>query len=73
MLPKPKDRPPCRRQSLVGVSVSRDIPSHLGGPELSIALGYGVVLWTAMPKAPVDEHGDPRPAEYEVRPAIQFW
>jgi len=71
MLPDANHSPSSLDEQLVGVGVPLAIVSDLVGPERRVRLRDRVMFWTAVPEAAVDEHGDLRAREYEVRPSVQ--
>lgn len=71
VLPSPNHSPSSFDQHRVGVVVPIAVAPDFVGPEPRVGLRGRVVFGAAVPETPVDEHGDLRPREYEVRPPVQ--
>ena len=67
VLPEPKNRPPQLHQMTIGVPVALDIPAEFGLPPIGIVLRSDPVLRATVPEASIDEDGDPRGAEEQIR------
>jgi len=66
VLPESEHRPSRRAECGVHSFVARAVAGCLRSPEVSVALGYGVVLRAPVPKATVDEHRHPRAGEHQI-------
>lgn len=60
------DRPPIQAKRTVGVSVARLIRFELGDPPLTVSSRGRAVFWTRMPKATIDEDGNPLGGEHNI-------
>lgn len=67
MLPNSQHSPPERAQMSIRVTIPFDVPGKFGCPPLAVRGGRGLVFGTAMPEAPVDEHGDSGASKQDVR------
>jgi hypothetical protein len=67
VLPDPQDAPPVADQTLVGITVTTNVPGKFGRPEASVRLWEGRVLGTGVPKTAVDEDDKTLTREHEIR------
>lgn len=66
MLPNPHDLPPQVGQFPIGILIACAVRLDLRSPPLTVPLGRCPVDGAPMPKAPVEEDGDPRSGQDDV-------
>jgi hypothetical protein len=66
MLPDMDDSPPEIPKLRVLAAISCNILLKLRSPPLGVVFRRRAVVWTAMPKAPIYEDGDPGPRQRDV-------
>jgi hypothetical protein len=71
MLPDADDLPSCLGKGIIVVAVASDVAIELLGPVIGVRARRGPVLRAPMPEAPVNEHRDPLPGEYDVGSAAE--
>jgi hypothetical protein len=67
VFPDADDGPATDSQTGVGVPVARDVAPQFLAPPLGVGPRAGTVLGASVPEAAVDEDGDTRPTEDDVR------
>src|SRR4051794_2539296 len=73
MLPDSYYFPSCLYQSAVGVAIPGLVGFDLCSPPLSVLLGPGTMLGTAVPKTTVDENRNALFFKEEIGPTPHFW
>jgi hypothetical protein len=73
VLPDADDIPTRLAKELVDLAIALAVPAHLLSPVASVGDCDGVVLRATVPKAAVDEYGDLRAGEQQVRGVAQIW
>jgi len=59
--------PPAGRQAAIGVAIASLVGFDLLAPIRSVRGWPGGVFWAPVPETSIDEHGDPRRTEDDVR------
>jgi hypothetical protein len=67
MLPDSEHSPPQGAQMSIRLTIPLDVPGEFGCPPRAVGGGRGLVLGTAVPEAPVDEHHDSGASKQDVR------
>jgi len=66
MLPESQDDPASLLQPPVSINVTGSIGSHFFRPIGRVRGGNGVMFWTPVPEASIEEDGDPLSRKYDV-------
>ena len=56
--PKPQDVPAGLSKACVGIRIASTVGFDFPTPEIGVLFGPRGVLWTSVPKAPIDKDGD---------------
>jgi hypothetical protein len=73
VLPDANDCPTGVKQPAVGVAVPRSVTLDLSAPPVRVGYGPRHVNRASVPKAAVNENGNPCAWKHEIRPSAQLW